>query len=96
MLHFIEDLDLDILNVAVDIDNDSNSYSCFGCTHSDSEQSKKETFQLSREEETVEYGEVDVYRVQDQFHADKHGQQVPSGEESVDAYEHHKGGNHQI
>ena len=55
MLHFIEVLDLDILNVAVDVDNNSNSYRCFCCTHPNSKQGKEETFQLSWEEEAIEY-----------------------------------------
>ena len=49
MLHFIKVLDLDILNVAVDIDDDGNSYSSFGRTHPDGEQGKEESFELSRE-----------------------------------------------
>ena len=96
MLHFIEGLDLDIANVSVDIDDYRNCYRSFGRTHPDGEQGKEEAFELSREKEAVKHGKVDIDRVQNQFHADKHGQQVTSGKEPIDAYEHHEGGNHQI
>ena len=74
MFHFIEVLDLNILHVTVDIDDNRNRYRCFGCTYPNGEQGEEETFELSRKEEAVEYGKVDVNRVQKQFHADKHGQ----------------------
>mgnify|MGYP006358499737 CR=1 FL=1 len=59
MLHFIEVLDLDILHVAVDVDNNRNCYCSFRCTNPNGEQREEETFQLSREQEAVEYGKVD-------------------------------------
>ena len=96
MLHFIEVLDLDIADVSVDVDDNRNRYRSFGRTDPDGEQGKEETFQLSREQEAVEHGKVNIDRVQNQFHADEHGQQVTSGKEPVDAYKHHEGGNHQI
>ena len=96
MLHFVQVLDLDILHVAVDIDDNGNRYCSFRCTNPNGEQSEEETFQLSREQEAVEYGKVDVYRIQNQFHADKHGQQVASGKKTIDADKHHEGGNHQV
>jgi hypothetical protein len=74
MFHFIEVLDLDILHVSVDIDDNSNSYRCFGRTYPNGKQSEEESFELPREKEAVEHGEIDVYRVENQFHADKHGQ----------------------
>jgi hypothetical protein len=65
---------LDIAYIAVNIDNDSNSYCCFSRTHADSEQGEKKAFQFFGKEVSVEYGEVDVYRIQYQFHTDEHGQ----------------------
>ena len=96
MFHFIEVLDLNILHITVDVDDNRNRYRCFGRTYPNGKQGEEEAFELSWEEEAVEHGKVDVYRVQNQFHADKQGQSVTSGKEPVDAYEHHKGGNHQI
>ena len=50
----------------------------------------------NNEKKAVEYGEVDVDRIQNQFNANEHGEQVASGKEPIDAYKHHEGGNHQI
>jgi hypothetical protein len=52
---------LDIAYIAVDIDNDGNSYCCFGRTHTNGEQGEKETFQFSGKKIPVEYREVDIY-----------------------------------
>ena len=96
MLHFIKVLDLNILHVTVDIDDDRNRYRCFGRTYPNGEQGEEEAFELSREEEAVEDGKVYINRVQNQFHANQHGQQVASGKEPVDAHKHHEGGHHQV
>ena len=96
MFHFIEVLDLDILHVSVDVDDNRNRYRSFGRTYTDGKQGEEEAFELSREEEAVEDGKVDIDRVQNQFHADQHGQQVTSGKEPVDAHKHHEGGHHQV
>ncbi len=42
--------------------------------HADSEQGEKKPSSSSGKEVSVEYGEVDVYRIQYQFHTDEHGQ----------------------
>ena len=74
MFHFIEVLDLNILHVSVDIDDNRNRYRGFCRTYPNGEQGEEEAFELSWEEEAVEDGKVYINRVQNQFHANQHGQ----------------------
>ena len=80
-----------MLDVAVYIDDDGNGYGSLGGCNGDAEQAEKVSFQLPREQVTVEYGEIDVRGIQHQFHRDEEGKQVLTGEESVHAAEHHHG-----
>ena len=88
--------DLNVADVAVDVDDDGDRHGRLGRRDADGEHCEEEAFELSREEEAVEDGEVDVGRIEDQLHGDEHRQQVAAREESVDAREHHDGAQHQI
>ena len=62
----------------------------------DGKQAEEEPLQLPGEQETVEHREVDVHRVQYQFHRNEDGQQVAPREETVYPHEHHDSGHYQV
>ena len=55
---------LDASEITVDINHDSDGYGSFRSRDGDGKQGKEIAFHSSREEKTVEHGEVDVRGVQ--------------------------------
>ena len=93
---FLQIFDLDVAQVAVDVDDDGDSHGRFRSADADGEQGEEEALQLTRKQETVEYHEIDIYRIEDQFHRDQHRQQVAARDEPVDSHEHHDRRNDQV
>ena len=88
--------DLDVAQVAVDVDDDGDGHGRFRSADADGEQGEEEALQLTRKQKTVEYHEIDIYRIEDQFHRDQHRQQVAARDEPVDSHEHHDRRNDQV
>ena len=93
---FLQIFDLDVAQVAVDVDDDGDGHGRFRSADADGEQGEEEALQLTRKQETVEYHEIDIYRIEDQFHRDQHRQQVAARDEPVDSHEHHDRRNDQV
>ena len=67
MFHFIQFTYLNISDIPVNIDNNSNGYSSFRSRNSDRKKSKEKPFQLPRKQITVKYRKIDIHRIQYQF-----------------------------
>ena len=93
---FLQIFDLDVAQVAVDVDDDGDGHGRFRSADADGEQGEEEALQLTRKQKTVEYHEIDIYRIEDQFHRDQHRQQVAARDEPVDSHEHHDRRNDQV
>jgi hypothetical protein len=61
---------------AVNVKDDSDGHCRFGGVDADGEQGKEETFEFARVKYAVEYGKVDVNRVEYQLNGDEHRDEV--------------------
>ena len=90
--HFIQFTHLNASYVTVNVNHNRYGHCRFGCRDGNGEQGEEIAFQSVREQETVEYSEVDVRSVEYQLDADQYGQCVATGKESVNAGEKHDSG----
>jgi len=72
---------------AVNVKNDSDGHSRFSGVDADGEQGKEEAFEFARVKYAVEYGKVDVNRVEHQLNGDEHRDEVTSRYKSEKANE---------
>ena len=52
---------------------------------------KKMSLQLIRIQIPVKYHKIDIHRIQYQFNRHQHGNQVPAGKKTINAYKKHQG-----
>ena len=73
------------MEVAVDIDDNSNSYSRLSSCYANHEEGHKHAFHTLRIEQTVDGGKVDIDGVEHQLDRDEHGNQVATRHKAIDA-----------
>ena len=72
---------------AVEVDDDGNGNGRLRRSDGDDEDGEEQSIHFSGPEIFIESDEIQVHTVQDQFDTHEHGDQVPAGEESVNANE---------
>ena len=60
------------MEIAVNVDNNRDSYGTLGCADADGEESHEESLELTGEEQTVESRKVQVDSVEHELYGDEH------------------------